>query len=61
VGLTGEIRAVNRIEQRIAEAAKLGFRRMFIPKLNKGFDASKFDIQLIGVTRVEEVFRKIFG
>ena len=61
VGLTGEIRAVNRIEQRIAEAAKLGFSKMFIPKLNKGFDASKFDIQLIGVTRVEEVFRKIFG
>jgi DNA repair protein RadA/Sms len=61
VGLTGEIRGVNRIEQRIAEAAKLGFKKIFIPKLNKGFDASKFSIELEKVSRVEEVFRKIFG
>ncbi len=61
VGLTGEIRAVNRIEQRIAEAAKLGFNKIFIPKLNKGFDPSKFDIELERVARVEDVFRKIFG
>ncbi|MFA5588593.1 MAG: DNA repair protein RadA [Mariniphaga sp.] len=61
VGLTGEIRAVNRIEQRIAEAAKLGFKKIFIPKLNKGFDGSKFSIELEKVSRVEEVFRKIFG
>jgi DNA repair protein RadA/Sms len=61
VGLTGEIRGVNRIEQRIAEAAKLGFKKIFIPKLNKGFDSSKFSIELEKVSRVEEVFRKIFG
>src|SRR5690554_29507 len=61
VGLTGEIRGVSRIEQRIAEAAKLGFDRIFIPKLNKGFDGSKFSIELEKVSRVEEVFRKIFG
>ncbi len=61
VGLTGEIRAVNRIEQRIAEAAKLGFKKIFIPKLNKGFDGSKLSIELEKVSRVEEVFRKIFG
>ncbi len=61
VGLTGEIRAVNRIEQRIAEASKLGFQRIFIPKLNKGFDASKFNIEVIKTARVEEVFRGIFG
>ncbi|WP_372934639.1 DNA repair protein RadA, partial [Mariniphaga sediminis] len=61
VGLTGEIRGVNRIEQRIAEAAKLGFKKIFIPGLNKGFDASKFSIEIERVTRVEEVFRKIFG
>jgi DNA repair protein RadA/Sms len=61
VGLTGEIRGVNRIEQRIAEAAKLGFKKIFIPKLNKGFDAFKFSIELEKVSRVEEVFRKIFG
>ncbi|RIH65667.1 DNA repair protein RadA [Mariniphaga sediminis] len=61
VGLTGEIRGVNRIEQRIAEAAKLGFKKIFIPGLNKGFDASKFSIEIERVVRVEEVFRKIFG
>ncbi len=60
VGLTGEIRGVNRIEQRIAEAGKLGFKKIFIPKLNKGFDAGKFKIELEKVSRVEEVFRKIF-
>lgn len=61
VGLTGEIRGVNRIEQRIAEADKLGFKKIFIPKLNKGFDTKKFNIELVKVSRVEEVFRKIFG
>jgi DNA repair protein RadA/Sms len=61
VGLTGEIRGVNRIEQRIAEAAKLGFQKIYIPKLNKGFDSSKLTIELVRVSRVEEVFRKIFG
>lgn len=61
VGLTGEIRGVNRIEQRIAEAAKLGFEKIYIPKVNKGFDASKFNITIEKVGRVEEVFRSIFG
>lgn len=61
VGLTGEIRAVNRIEQRIAEASKLGFHKIYIPKLNKGFDTSKFEIAVVKVSRVEEVFRAIFS
>ncbi len=61
VGLTGEIRAVNRIEQRIAEAAKLGFKKIIIPSLNKGFDASRFNIEIVKTGRVEEVFRVIFG
>ncbi len=60
VGLTGEIRGVNRIEQRIAEADKLGFEKIFIPQLNKGFDHSKFSIRLERVSRVEEAFKKIF-
>jgi DNA repair protein RadA/Sms len=60
VGLTGEIRGVNRIEQRIAEAAKLGFQKIFIPGLNKGYDHSRFPIELVKVSRVEEVFKKIF-
>ena len=61
VGLTGEIRAVSRIEQRIAEAEKLGFSKIFIPKLNKGFDISKLKIEVVKASRVEEVFRKIFS
>lgn len=61
VGLTGEIRAVNRVEQRIAEAEKLGFKRIFIPAHNKSFDSQKFKIDIIKAGRVEEVFRNIFG
>jgi len=61
VGLTGEIRAVNRVEQRIAEAEKLGFSRIFIPAHNKSFDHAKFKIEIVKAARVEEVFRKIFA
>ncbi|HKI88772.1 MAG TPA: DNA repair protein RadA [Draconibacterium sp.] len=61
VGLTGEIRAVNRIEQRVAEASKLGFNKIYIPGLNKSFNATKFKIEIIKSARVEEVFRSIFG
>lgn len=61
VGLTGEIRAVSRIEQRIAEAEKLGFTKIFIPELNKGFETSKLKIEVVKASRVEEVFRNIFG
>jgi DNA repair protein RadA/Sms len=60
VGLTGEIRAVNRIEQRIAEAEKLGFQKIFIPQFNKSFDSSKFKIEIVKASRVEDVFRMIF-
>ncbi len=62
VGLTGEIRPVTRIEQRILEAEKLGFESIIIPKGNlKGFDTSKLKISLTEVSRVEEVFRALFG
>jgi DNA repair protein RadA/Sms len=62
VGLSGEIRPVNRIEQRIFEAEKLGFKRILIPHNNlKGFDTSKCKIQIIQVRKVEEAFRQLFG
>jgi len=61
VGLTGEIRGVNRIEQRIAEAARLGFNKIFIPKHTRGFDEKKLKINIVKVARVEEVIRHIFG
>lgn len=61
VGLSGEIRSVNRIEQRIAEADKLGFEQIFISKYNlKGVDKSKFNIEIIPVGKIEEVFGKLF-
>ncbi len=62
VGLSGEIRPVNRIEQRIAEADKLGFGRIFISKYNtKGLEKMKFNIEIIAVSNVEQVFTKLFG
>lgn len=60
VGLTGEIRAVSRIEQRIAEAAKLGFKKIFVPAVNKGYEVARFKIKVETASRVEEVFKSIF-
>ncbi len=62
VGLSGEIRSVNRIEQRIAEADKLGFEKIFISRYNlKGISQEKFNIQVIPVSKIEEVFSRLFG
>jgi DNA repair protein RadA/Sms len=64
VGLSGEIRAVNRIGQRIAEAEKLGFERIFISKYNlpSGKKAQEiYKIGIVAVARVEEVFKELFG
>jgi DNA repair protein RadA/Sms len=62
VGLSGEIRPVNRIEQRIQEAEKLGFNKIIIPKNNlKGFDIKKSQIAVVQVKKVEEAFRVLFG
>lgn len=61
IGLSGEIRPVTRVEQRVAEAAKLGFKKIFISKYNKkSADYSKFNIEVLGVSKVEEVFRALF-
>lgn len=61
VGLTGEIRPVARVDQRISEADKLGFKKIYISKFNlKGLDESKYKIQIIKVSRVEELFRSLF-
>ncbi|WP_207424467.1 DNA repair protein RadA [Desertivirga brevis] len=62
VGLSGEIRAVNRIEQRIAEAQKLGFEEIYISKYNqKGLDLKRYDIGIKSVSKIEEVFGSLFG
>ncbi|MCC7401037.1 MAG: DNA repair protein RadA [Chitinophagaceae bacterium] len=61
VGLSGEIRAVNRIEQRIAEAEKLGFEKIFVSKYNKkGLSKQNFKIEVVVMSRVEELYRYLF-
>lgn len=61
VGLSGEIRAVNRIDQRIAEAEKLGFEKIIVSKYNqKGLAKQKFNIEIVTMSRVEEVYRYFF-
>lgn len=62
VGLTGEIRPVNRIEQRISEAQKLGFEKIFISSFNlKGLNQKNFKIEIISVSKMEEAFSQLFG
>ncbi|PWK71403.1 DNA repair protein RadA/Sms [Mucilaginibacter oryzae] len=69
LGLSGEIRAVNRVEQRIAEAQKLGFNQIFISKYNlpasgqdkKRMDLSRYNIDIKIVSTIEEVFSLLFG
>ena len=56
VGLAGEIRSVNRIEQRIAEAQKLGFKRILIPAEHK-IDTDRYTIEIVPVRKVTEAFR----
>lgn len=61
VGLSGEIRSVNRVEQRIAEAEKLGFEKIIISKYGqKAKSKSKFNIEVVPMGRVEEVYRYLF-
>ena len=61
IGLTGEIRRVNRIEQRINEAAKLGFTKVYAPKNSLSGLKVPDNIQVIGVTTIGEVLKKVFS
>ena len=61
VGLSGEIRPVNRVDQRISEAEKLGFEKIIISKDNKGIQQKEFKIEIVGCTRIEEVLKELFG
>ena len=60
VGLSGEIRTVTRIEQRVFECQKLGFKRIFVPKDNLKGIKKNFEIEIVEVAKVEECFRKLF-
>ncbi|HFA50173.1 MAG TPA: DNA repair protein RadA [Bacteroidetes bacterium] len=61
VGLSGEIRAVNRIEQRIQEADRLGFKQIYFSKYNtKGLDPKRYNIELKTVGKMEELYKALF-
>ncbi|MFO0495776.1 MAG: DNA repair protein RadA [Flavobacteriia bacterium] len=61
VGLSGEVRPVNRMDQRIYEAEKLGFERIVISKYNKGIEQKNFKIQLVKCGRIDEVVKALFA
>lgn len=62
VGLSGEVRAVNRIETRISETDKLGFDKLFVSKYNvKGIDASKYHLEIVPLATVEDLLKELFG
>ncbi|MFL2131644.1 MAG: DNA repair protein RadA [Ruoffia tabacinasalis] len=60
IGLTGEIRRVSQIEERLKETAKLGFKRVFIPKNNYQDLKDVFDIEIVPVKTIQEAVRKVF-
>ena len=60
VGLSGEIRTVTRVEQRVAEAEKLGFETIYIPKGNLKGVKDKFSIHIVEVSKVTDMFRSLF-
>lgn len=60
IGLAGEIRPVNRVEQRILEAEKLGFHKIFVSKFNK-IRKNNFNIEVVKITKVEDIFANLFS
>lgn len=61
VGLTGEVRRVNKIESRIAEAEKIGFKRIFIPKFNMKASFANRKIEVVPVSTVAQALKLVFG
>lgn len=62
MGLSGEVRPVTHVEQRISEASRLGFEKIFVSNYNlKGLDRKRFNIQIVGISVIEEAFRKLFS
>jgi DNA repair protein RadA/Sms len=62
LGLSGEVRPVSRVEQRISEAARLGFEKIFVSKYDaKGVDKSRYPITIVAVSVIEEAFRELFS
>ena len=62
LGLSGEVRPVSRVEQRIAEADRLGFEKIFISKYNvRSIDTKRYGIEIVPVSVIEEAFRALFA
>jgi len=61
VGLSGEVRAVSRIDQRISEADKLGFEKMYISKFNQKIDAKKYNLEVVYLSKVQQLMEELFG
>jgi DNA repair protein RadA/Sms len=61
VGLSGEVRAVTKLEQRILEAEKLGFQKIFVATGPKDNLSKRANIEVVSVHKVEELFRHLFG
>ena len=62
MGLNGEIRPVTRVEQRIAEAGRLGFEKIFVSRYNtKGLDKKKYPITIVELAVIEDAFRNLFA
>ena len=62
VGLSGEVRPVSRIENRVSEADRLGFEKIFISKYDsRNFEKNKYRIQIVEVSVIEEAFRNLFA
>ncbi len=62
MGLSGEVRPVSRVEQRIAEADRIGFEKIFVSKYNmRGINKKRFGLQIVEVAVIEEVFRALFA
>ena len=62
VGLSGEIRAVTHVENRILEADKLGFEKIIISRFNlKGLDTKRYKIEVVGTNKIEDLLRELFG
>jgi DNA repair protein RadA/Sms len=61
IGLSGEIRPVNRIEQRISEAEKLGYKQIVVSKYSKGLELKKTEIEVFSCGKIEEVVKFVFA
>jgi DNA repair protein RadA/Sms len=62
IGLSGEARPVNRIENRLAEASRLGFKKIFIPAFNKkGIDLKRFQIEIVAIRHLGDLLKELFS